>query len=108
MAIKEPCSKIEFAPNGRVGVMKRVTDCIEWDGSRVNDEVQHYCYYVLSEVYLFDYSVKYIVEPSVYARLAAVVSDPLNASDSVLAPYATKYLVYGAGRLCPVRRHLFW
>lgn len=33
MAIKEHCSKIEFAPNGRVGVMKRVTDCIEWDGS---------------------------------------------------------------------------
>jgi hypothetical protein len=38
------------------------------------------------------------VEPADYARLAAAVTNPLTASDTVVAQYATKYFEYDNSR----------
>jgi RHS repeat-associated protein len=42
---------------------------------------------------IFD-GLKYVVNPQSYARLAAAVSDPLQATDQDLAPYADNFFQY--------------
>ncbi len=69
------------------------------DGSSwIDGDVYYYRYYLSGETGGLIHMLKYVVRPRAYAALAADsrVSDPLTASDAIVAEYADSYFEYNS------------
>ena len=75
---------------GSLGDLQTATQQVLSGTTWVNGPVNYYRYYTGTQAHL----LKFIVKPGDYARLAAAVPNPLTATDSQVAQYATNFFAF--------------
>ena len=78
-------------PYGNLGDLKTAT--VE-DGQENVLGTDYYRYYTPGDANGYVEGLKFVFDPQSYARLCAAVSDPFDASDAQVAPFAQQYFQY--------------
>jgi RHS repeat-associated protein len=77
--------------NGNLGDLKTA---VIYDAAGEELQTYYYRYYVAGEAGGYQHGLKYVLEPTSFARLAAAVADPFSAADAQIAPYADYFFQY--------------